>query len=189
MRRRLLWRSEFAVLAVTCVVASSPVPGVHAAARPAKVWAGFGMVDAPRADSAEARRPIPPPADVAGRWMGTWTGVDSDMVRSGTAIVELAQDGGTGWGKLVLYDTNACDVVPRVLRQAGGAGVPVVFGVLGSRVLVTHELGAGLLMLDLEVRGAHLIGRFHDTSAAVRVVFTRVDSQPRASAEAPALTR
>jgi OOP family OmpA-OmpF porin len=123
---------------------------------------------------AEPDDPPPlPPANIAGRWVGTWTGVAADLHRTGDVVAEFTQAGATASGTLILHDTNAADGIPNALRWAGSAGVGVEVDITGSEVVVTHERGGGVLTAEFVVHGERMVGRFQNTPTPVRVVLTR----------------
>src|SRR5947199_170817 len=71
-----------------------------------------------------------------------------------------------GWTNLwlVLADTLAADV-PEIITRRGTMGVPVVFDVSQSIVVVKHEVGGGHLTAFFKVKGDQMVGmiRGHDT--------------------------
>jgi hypothetical protein len=69
-----------------------------------------------------------------------------------------------GWGRIVLTDTLAADV-PEIITRRGTMGVPVVFDVSQSIVVVKHEVGGGHLTAFFRVKGDQMVGmiRGHDT--------------------------
>jgi hypothetical protein len=105
--------------------------------------------------------PLP---DVAGRWTGTWSGLGVMSRRTSTAQAEFIQAGRWGWGKIILVDTLAADV-PYVVSYRGALGVPVVFDVFQSAVLVKHEAGGSHLTAVFRIEGDRMIGmlRGHGT--------------------------
>jgi outer membrane protein OmpA-like peptidoglycan-associated protein len=118
-----------------------------------------------------------PGAEITGRWTGTWRAMDTmNLAREGRLDVDFVQDGGRGRGRMVWADTLVTDV-PQSARQAGALGVPVVFVVTGSRVLLRHELGARQLSVQLAVSGDDMIGLIH-TPARVEIRLTRQTGTP-----------
>jgi hypothetical protein len=105
--------------------------------------------------------PLP---DVAGRWTGTWSGLGVMSRRTSTAQAEFIQAGRWGWGKIILADTLAADV-PSVVSYRGALGVPVLFDVFRSAVLVKHEAGGSYLTAVFRIEGDRMIGmlRGHGT--------------------------
>ena len=57
--------------------------------------------------------------------------------RASPAHAEFTQSGRWGWGRIVLADTLAADV-PEIITRRGTMGVPVVFDVSQSIVVVKH---------------------------------------------------
>jgi peptidoglycan-associated lipoprotein len=129
--------------------------------------------------------------DVTGRWVGTWNshGV-ANIPRDENAVVELTQAGGQGSGWVWLDNTGAAEGVPVSIRRAGAGGVRVNLAVSGSRVAITHELGARLFALDFDVTEGRMVGRVRGADPAVRIVLTRVEPQddpkPQTAAVSPA---
>ncbi|PYN20100.1 MAG: hypothetical protein DMD99_23760 [Candidatus Rokuibacteriota bacterium] len=98
--------------------------------------------------------PLP---DIAGRWMGTWSGYGVIARRTSKAEAEFIQAGRWGWGRLVLADTLAADV-PVIVSYRGALGVPVVFDVFQTSVVVKHEAGGGHLTAIFKIDGDRLVG-------------------------------
>ena len=119
-------------------------------------------------DGAVGKDPLltdePAVPDIAGRWTGAWSGFGVMTRRVSTAHAEFTQAGRWGWGKIVLSDTLAADV-PAVVTYRGALGVPVVFDVFPSRVVVKHEAGGSYLSAVFRVDGDRMLGalRGHDT--------------------------
>jgi len=92
--------------------------------------------------------------DIAGRWTGVWSGFG----------VMSNQAGRWGWGTIVLSDTLAADVPP-VVTYRGALGVPVMFDVFPTRVVMKHEAGGAYLSAVFRVDGDRMLGtlRGHDT--------------------------
>jgi len=106
----------------------------------------------------------PPLPDIAGRWMGRWSGLGVMARRTSAAQAEFIQAGRWGWGKIVLADTLAADV-PYVVSYRGALGVPVVFDVFQTAVLVKHEAGGSHLTAVFRIDGDRMVGmlRGHGT--------------------------
>lgn len=106
----------------------------------------------------------PPLPDIAGRWMGSWSGLGVMSRRTSAAQAEFVQAGRWGWGKIILADTLAADV-PFVVSYRGALGVPVLFDVFQSVVLVKHEAGGSHLTAVFRIEGDRMIGmlRGHGT--------------------------
>lgn len=154
---------------------------------PQKVWTGFGMVEAGPATPSEpivlvspavpTGRTVPAASvNVSGHWIGAWSLPGVEGTRSGAVLADFAQRGSTGTGKLVLHDTMAAEDVPQSLRRAGGAGVPVVLTVSGTRLRVEHELGSDLVTARFRVRGDQMVGIFDHADGPVRLTLARVAS-------------
>jgi hypothetical protein len=135
------------------------------------LWPLFRPIEPPPAMTREAAvdRPSAPPADVAGRWVGTWTGMSSEFRRTGQVVAEFAQSGHRGAGWLMLQDANAAEGVPSQVRLAGTVGVGVRVAVEGAEVTVTPDRGS--FALELVAEGDRLVGRFDH--GAVRLILTR----------------
>lgn len=106
----------------------------------------------------------PPLPYIAGRWMGSWSGLGVMSRRTSAAQAEFIQAGRWGWGKIILADTLAADV-PFVVSYRGALGVPVLFDVFQSAVLVKHEAGGRYLTAVFRIEGDRMIGmlRGHGT--------------------------
>lgn len=116
--------------------------------------------------------PQPPAAEISGRWLGTWRAIDTtNVAREGRLDVDFAQDGARGRGRMVWWDTLITDV-PQSARLAGMMGVPIVFTVTGSSVVVRHEQGASELAMQMTVRGDEIAGAV-DSAARVEIRLTR----------------
>jgi hypothetical protein len=102
--------------------------------------------------------------DIAGRWTGVWSGFGVMHRRVSMARAEFTQAGRWGWGTLVLSDTLAADV-PAIVTYRGALGVPVVFDVFQTRVVMKHESGGNNLSAVFRVDGDRMLGalRGHDT--------------------------
>ena len=102
--------------------------------------------------------------DIAGRWTGVWSGFGVMSRRVSMARAEFNQAGRWGWGKIVLSDTLAADVPP-VVTYRGALGVPVMFDVFPTRVVMKHEAGGAYLSAVFRVDGDRMLGtlRGHDT--------------------------
>ena len=102
--------------------------------------------------------------DIAGRWTGMWSGLGVMNRRVSVARAEFTQAGRWGWGTIVLSDTLAADV-PAVVTYRGALGVPVVFDVFQTRIIMKHESGGNHLSAVFRVDGDRMLGalRGHDT--------------------------
>ena len=145
----------------------SPGPAVHprwtpltmrvALALPMESGEGAAALDRLRSDEAD----VP---DIAGRWTGVWSGFGVMSRRVSMARAEFNQAGQWGWGTIVLSDTLAADV-PAVVTYRGALGVPVMFDVFPTRVVMKHEAGGAYLSAVFRVDGDRMLGtlRGHDT--------------------------
>src|SRR5262245_31987657 len=128
---------------------------------------------------ASARRPSPPPVDVSGRWVGTWTGYGNmDIGRVDTATLELYQNGDRAWGRILLEGTTAADSVPTAVRLTGLAGARVSAQVNGSTMIVRHELGGQLFTAEFDVSNDHMEGRVRDVDPYLTIIVDRVRQEP-----------
>jgi len=102
--------------------------------------------------------------DIAGRWVGVWSGFGVMSRRVSMARAEFSQAGRWGWGKIVLSDTLAADV-PAIVTYRGALGVPVIFDVFPSHVVMKHEAGGAYLSAVFRVDGDRMLGtlRGYDT--------------------------
>jgi hypothetical protein len=102
--------------------------------------------------------------DIAGRWVGVWSGFGVMSRRVSMARAEFSQAGRWGWGTIVLSDTLAADV-PAVVTYRGALGVPVIFDVFPTSVVMKHEAGGAYLSAVFRVHGDRMLGtlRGHDT--------------------------
>src|SRR5262249_58041239 len=99
----------------------------------------------------------------AGRWVDVRRGCGAMPRRVSMARAEFSQAGRWGWGKIVLSDTLAADV-PAIVTYRGALGVPVIFDVFPSRVVMKHEAGGAYLSAVFSVDGDRMLGtlRRHD---------------------------
>jgi hypothetical protein len=120
---------------------------------------GEGAVGVDQLRDDEAAMP-----DIAGRWVGVWSGFGVMSRRVSMARAEFSQAGRWGWGKIVLSDTLAADV-PAVVTYRGALGVPVIFDVFPTHVAMKHEAGGAYLSAVFRVDGDRMLGtlRGHDT--------------------------
>jgi hypothetical protein len=119
--------------------------------------------------------PIPqaPLADVAGHWVGLWSGLGvMSLPRTSTAVADFTQAGLSGHGRVVLNDTGAAEV-PMAVSLAGAAGVPVTVDVNGPDVVVRHEAGAQHFLAVLRVTGDRMEGHVPGSAGPLRIVLNR----------------
>lgn len=137
-------------------------------------WMGSGLAVA----LALAGCATVPPADVAGRWSGSWAGYGLlDIPREAAAFAELVQTGAEGRGRFVLDGTTSAASVPIVLRHSGAAGARVIITVKGSQVAMVHELGRDLFAADFTVDGDRMLGRIRDTEPPVDITLFRMAAE------------
>ena len=119
--------------------------------------------------------PPGPPANVAGRWTGEWTGRGIwGNPRGGRVEVLLVQTGARGQGRLHLADTQVVGGVPQALRFAGSNGVAVSFEVRESELWVHQTNGDQPFLAILTLEGDRLVGRFQDPPTGATLVLARV---------------
>jgi peptidoglycan-associated lipoprotein len=113
----------------------------------------------------EPAAPAPTPAtsstgaDISGRWVGSWIGTGLfNAPRQENVVLELAQKGDAGYGRLVLDNAVAAESVPWEVRQQGLGGIRVFATVNGSKVRLTHELDNRTFTADLIVNGDQMVG-------------------------------
>ncbi|OGL24877.1 MAG: hypothetical protein A3G44_17205 [Candidatus Rokubacteria bacterium RIFCSPLOWO2_12_FULL_73_47] len=111
-------------------------------------------------------------ADVAGRWVGTWSGRGVMAPRTSRAEARFEQVGRWGEGRLLLADTLAA-AVPEVVRWEGARGIRVVLDVGATGVVLRHPEDARLFRAELTLEGARLAGRVDHEGAPVRLVLAR----------------
>ena len=127
------------------------------------------------------------PVDVAGRWSGTWTGHGVALVpREQEASLELVQAGAIGKGRLLMQDALAANAVPDSVRDAGMAGIRIVFDVSGGEVRLRHELGAELFEAEMIVLGDRMVGRALHTELPIHFDLVRAGPQAASVSVAPA---
>lgn len=120
-------------------------------------------------------RLVLPAADVevSGRWLGVWRGVGiMDEPRQDIVQLELVQDGARGRGRMVWSGTNAA-FLPEAVKIAGPVGMPVLFAVTGTSVIVRHEMGARQLAVQLHVDGDDMIGQVVNGGVPATLRLTR----------------
>src|SRR5581483_6596792 len=138
------------------------------------------------AGCATAKTKLPPAVDVSGRWTGHWIGYGIlDIPREAAAEAALTQDGGQGFGELRLSGTGGAESVPLAIRHAGESGTRVVFRVSADHVVMTHELGGEVFVVDFTVDGDRMDGRVRDADPPVRLVLMRERSRVAAAAPPP----
>src|SRR3989454_10300261 len=115
--------------------------------------------------------------DISGRWTGSWVGTGLfNAVRQENLILEVAQRGDAGYGRMVLDGAAAAESVPWEVRQQGLGGIRVFATVSGSKVKLTHELDDRIFPADPTVMGDKMVGRVQGRN--VRLLLAR-QSQPQ----------
>ena len=141
---------------------TTPAPAVEPAA-PAASAPAAANTPAPAAAAAPAPTTSSMSsngADVSGRWVGSWVGTGLfNAPRQENLVLELAQKGDTGYGRLVLDNAVAAESVPWEVRQQGLGGIRVFAAVNGSKVRITHEIDDRLFTADLTVNGDQMVGQ------------------------------
>lgn len=118
---------------------------------------------------------VAPPANVAGRWEGSWSGYGwSRTLRSGIARAEIMVNGAVGEGRLILIDARIAEGVPVAVREASSFGVPVELSVSESGVWVNGTERARPFAATFTLQGDRLVGEFLHTSSPVRIELTRM---------------
>ena len=111
-------------------------------------------------------------ADVAGRWIGTWSGRGVMSWRTSRAEARFVQVGRWGEGRLLLADTLAAEV-PDVVKWEGARGIRVVLEVGATGVVVRHAADGRLFRAALVLDGDRLTGRVDGAAAPVHLALTR----------------
>jgi hypothetical protein len=119
--------------------------------------------------------PPAPPADLSGRWVGTWKGLGLfDSLRQSTAQATLVQDGPIGVAHLVLDNTIAAGV-PWVMRQEGSRGVRLVYRVSGSDAWMRHRAAPAEMTAAFTLVDNKLVGTLPNADAPVVIMLTRAE--------------
>jgi hypothetical protein len=117
--------------------------------------------------------PPAPPADLSGRWVGTWKGLGMfDSLRQSSAEATLVQDGAVGVAHLVLADTVAAGV-PWVLRQEGARGVRMVYRVSGSDAWMRHRAAPAEMTAAFTLIDDKLVGTLPNADSPVVITLHR----------------
>jgi hypothetical protein len=117
--------------------------------------------------------PGAPPADLSGRWVGTWKGLGMfDSLRQSTAQATLVQDGSVGVAHLVLSDIIAAGV-PWMLRQEGSRGVRLVYRVSGSDAWMRHRAAPAEMTAAFTLIDDKLIGTLPNADSPVVITLHR----------------
>jgi hypothetical protein len=118
--------------------------------------------------------PPAPPADLSGRWAGTWKGLGLfDSLRQSTAEATLVQDGPIGVAHLRLADTIAAGV-PWVMRQEGSRGVRLVYRVSGADAWMRHRAAPAEMTAAFTLVDDKLVGTLPNADAPIVITLHRV---------------
>lgn len=118
---------------------------------------------------------VPPalPADLSGRWVGTWKGLGLfDSLRRSTAEAMLVQQGPIGVARLVLADTAGADV-PWIMRREGSRGVRLVYRVSGADAWMRHRLSPAEMTAAFTLVDGKLVGVLPGAAAPVVITLHR----------------
>jgi hypothetical protein len=114
-----------------------------------------------------------PPADLSGRWVGTWKGLGLfDSLRQSAAELTLVQQGPIGVAHLVLEDTVAAGV-PWVMRQEGSRGVRLVYRVSGSDAWMRHRIAPSEMTAAFTLVDDKLVGTLPNADSPVVITLSR----------------
>jgi len=114
------------------------------------------------------------PANVAGNWTGTWTGLG--LLRSsryGVAQASINQNGAGGEGVLILQDSQAVEGVPVSLRENSSFGAPIEVTVSDKEMWVNGVQRSRPFAATFKLEGDRLIGSFLYQQSPVRIEMTR----------------
>jgi hypothetical protein len=118
---------------------------------------------------------VPPaaPADLSGRWVGTWKGLGLfDSLRESTATATLVQQGPIGVAHLVLDDTIAAEL-PWVMRREGSRGVRLVYRVSGADAWMRHRIAPSEMTAAFTLVDDKLVGTLPNADAPVVITLHR----------------
>ena len=117
--------------------------------------------------------PPEPPADVSGRWVGTWKGLGLfDSLRQGWAEATMVQRGAIGVAHLHLDNTIAAGV-PWIVRYEGSKGVRLVYKVSGSDAVMRHPSHPAELAAAFTLVNDRLIGTLPNPDGPVVITLAR----------------
>ena len=123
-------------------------------------------------------------ADISGRWVGSWIGTGLfNAPRQENLILELAQKGDAGYGKMVLDNAVAAESVPWEVRQQGLFGIRVFATIDGSKVRITHDRDERVFTADLTVNGDQMVGEVKGRK--VRLLLARQGGSNAPAREVP----
>jgi hypothetical protein len=118
--------------------------------------------------------PPAPPADLSGRWVGTWKGIGLfDSLRESTVEATLVQQGAVGVAHLVLDNTIAAEL-PWVIRVEGSRGVRLVYRVSGSDAWMRHRVSPSEMTAAFTLVDDKLVGTLPNADAPVVITLHRV---------------
>ena len=138
---------------------------------------------APSAAVAETSGP-----DVAGRWIGHWTGAGLfDSYREDDVTVDLVQQGDAAVGRIVMQGTTAAESVPEVIRRGGQWGNQVFARVKPGTVTLRHYIDGRLFTVDFRLAedGEHMTGLVRDSHPKIGLTLTRAPRQVARETPAP----
>jgi hypothetical protein len=119
--------------------------------------------------------PQEPPADLSGRWVGTWKGLGLfDSLRQASAEATLVQQGAIGVAHLHLDNTIAAGV-PWVVRLEGSKGVRLIYRVAGSDAMMRDPANPAELTAAFTLVGDKLIGTLPNADGPVVITLVRQD--------------
>ena len=115
------------------------------------------------------------PANVAGRWEGSWSGYGmSRTLRGGIAQAELTVNGSTGQGRLTLIDARLAEGVPAAVREASSFGAPIEVSVSDNGMWVNGTEPGRPFAATFILQGDKLVGQFIHTGSPVRIELSRL---------------
>jgi len=111
--------------------------------------------------------------DMTGTWRGTWVsrGMYGDE-RTSEAHATFSQSGKRGFGRVALADVNTATGLPSRMREAGSAGIPVVYKVDGVDVVARDRAGTAVKLTFTRV-GDTIYGRIVGAPAPTVLVLER----------------
>jgi hypothetical protein len=117
--------------------------------------------------------PPAPPADLSGRWVGTWKGLGLfDSLRQSAVEATLVQQGSIGVAHIVLDNTIAAGV-PWAMRLEGSRGVRLVYRVAGDDAVMRHPASPAEMAAAFTLVGNRLVGTLPNADAPVVITLTR----------------
>ncbi len=160
-------------------VAATPTPAAPSASVAAKTPALAPAAPAPTTSSPLST------GDISGKWVGSWVGTGLfNSPRQENLILEIAQRGDTGYGRLVLDNATAAESVPWEVRQQGLGGIRVYASVNGSKVRITHDTDDRVFTADLTLNGDQMVGEVKGRK--VRLLLARQGGSNAPAREVPA---